>query len=118
MIILRCANVHVQDEQLINSYRLETQSKLKQVEALSDADHPRVFHNAQCATCGVIWIYRLYTLCVITAIIRGALVIMKLNAPIVRVRMGCCVRLGGIMRSSPDSMSCLFLRLGKEDSML
>lgn len=42
----------VQDEQLINSYRLETQAKLKQVEALSDADHPRVFHNPQCATCG------------------------------------------------------------------
>lgn len=37
---------------MTNSYRLETQSKLKQVEELSDPDKPRVFHVTQCASCG------------------------------------------------------------------
>ncbi|TFY60015.1 hypothetical protein EVJ58_g5412 [Rhodofomes roseus] len=32
------------DQQLIDSYRAETQAKLRQVEELSDPDHPRVFH--------------------------------------------------------------------------
>ena len=42
----------VQDEQLTASYRLETATKLKQVEELSDPDHPRLFHATQCAQCG------------------------------------------------------------------
>ncbi|THH12547.1 hypothetical protein EW146_g7591 [Bondarzewia mesenterica] len=40
------------DEQLISSYRLESEAKLKQVEELSDPDHPRVFHVTQCSQCG------------------------------------------------------------------
>ncbi|KAF8271913.1 hypothetical protein EI94DRAFT_1678503 [Lactarius quietus] len=40
------------DEQLTASYRLETATKLKQVEELSDPDHPRLFHATQCAQCG------------------------------------------------------------------
>ena len=46
--VLNC----IQDQQLINSYRLESQAKLKQVEELSDPDHPRVFHVTQCSSCG------------------------------------------------------------------
>jgi len=42
----------VQDEQLTASYRLETATKLKQVEELSDPDHPRLFHATQCSQCG------------------------------------------------------------------
>lgn len=41
-----------QDQQLINSYRLETKAKLKQVEDLSDPEHPRVFHVTRCSACG------------------------------------------------------------------
>lgn len=41
----------VQDQELINSYRLETAAKLKQVEELSDPEHPRVFHVTRCSTC-------------------------------------------------------------------
>lgn len=41
----------LQDQQLIQSYRSETQAKLRQVEDLSDPDHPRVFHVTQCAAC-------------------------------------------------------------------
>ena len=44
--------VHVQDEQLTASYRLETATKLKQVEELSDPDQPRLFHAPQCSQCG------------------------------------------------------------------
>ena len=33
-----------QGQQLINSYRLETAIKLRQVEELADPVHPRVFH--------------------------------------------------------------------------
>ncbi|GLB34509.1 putative zinc-finger [Lyophyllum shimeji] len=39
------------DRELINSYRMETAAKLKQVEELSDPDHPRVFHVTRCSTC-------------------------------------------------------------------
>ena len=42
----------VQDEQLTQSYRLETATKLKQVEELSDPDYPRLFHATQCSQCG------------------------------------------------------------------
>jgi hypothetical protein len=41
-----------QDEQLTASYRLETATKLKQVEELSDIDQPRLFHATQCSQCG------------------------------------------------------------------
>ena len=41
----------MQDQQLIDSYRAETQAKLRQVEELADPDHPRVFHVTQCAAC-------------------------------------------------------------------
>jgi len=41
-----------QDEQLTTSYRLETATKLKQVEELSDIDQPRLFHATQCSQCG------------------------------------------------------------------
>jgi len=40
------------DEQLTASYRLETATKLKQVEELSDIDQPRLFHATQCSQCG------------------------------------------------------------------
>ena len=40
-----------QDQQLILSYRMETQAKLRQVEELADPDKPRVFHVTQCAAC-------------------------------------------------------------------
>lgn len=39
------------DEQLTASYRLETATKLKQVQELSDPDHPRLFHATQCSQC-------------------------------------------------------------------
>ena len=41
----------MQDQQLIQSYRMETQAKLRQVEELTDPDRPRVFHVTQCAAC-------------------------------------------------------------------
>lgn len=41
----------VQDQKLITSYRTETEAKLRQVEELSDPDHPRVFHVTQCSAC-------------------------------------------------------------------
>jgi hypothetical protein len=44
--------VRFQDEQLTASYRLETATKLKQVEELSDLDQPRLFHATQCSQCG------------------------------------------------------------------
>jgi hypothetical protein len=42
----------VQDEQLTASYRDETAKKLRQVEELSDPDHPRLFNATQCSQCG------------------------------------------------------------------
>ncbi|KAG5641397.1 hypothetical protein DXG03_005350 [Asterophora parasitica] len=39
------------DQELINSYRLETAAKLKQVEDLTDSEHPRVFHVTRCSAC-------------------------------------------------------------------
>jgi len=39
------------DQQLINSYRLETKAKLKQVKELTNAEHPRVFHVTRCSAC-------------------------------------------------------------------
>ncbi|THH26500.1 hypothetical protein EUX98_g7688 [Antrodiella citrinella] len=39
------------DQKLIESYRLETQNKLRLVDELSDPDHPRVFHVTQCTAC-------------------------------------------------------------------
>ncbi|KII88329.1 hypothetical protein PLICRDRAFT_688881 [Plicaturopsis crispa FD-325 SS-3] len=39
------------DQQLTNSYRLETKTKLKQVEDLSDPEQPRVFHVTRCSAC-------------------------------------------------------------------
>ena len=44
--------MRLQDEQLTASYRLETATKLKQVEELSDIDQPRLFHSTQCSQCG------------------------------------------------------------------
>lgn len=40
------------DRELITSYQLETAAKLKQVEELSDPEHPRVFHVTRCSSCG------------------------------------------------------------------
>ncbi|KAH7890168.1 hypothetical protein F5I97DRAFT_645537 [Phlebopus sp. FC_14] len=39
------------DQQLISSYRLETETKLKQVEELTDTEHPKVFHVTRCSQC-------------------------------------------------------------------
>ncbi|EMD38025.1 hypothetical protein CERSUDRAFT_113136 [Gelatoporia subvermispora B] len=39
------------DQRLIDSYRTETEAKVRQVQELSDPDHPRVFHVTQCAAC-------------------------------------------------------------------
>ncbi|EIW51849.1 uncharacterized protein TRAVEDRAFT_24905 [Trametes versicolor FP-101664 SS1] len=39
------------DQKLIVSYRTETEGKLRQVEELSEPDHPRVFHVTQCSAC-------------------------------------------------------------------
>ncbi|EIW86132.1 hypothetical protein CONPUDRAFT_114267 [Coniophora puteana RWD-64-598 SS2] len=39
------------DQQLINSYRLETKTKQRQVEELSDPEHPKVFHVTKCSSC-------------------------------------------------------------------
>ena len=50
-LILILVYVH-KDEQLTASYRLETATKLRQVEELSDPDHPRLFHATQCSQCG------------------------------------------------------------------
>ncbi|KAG6844504.1 hypothetical protein H0H87_006329 [Tephrocybe sp. NHM501043] len=44
------AEIH-NDKELINSYRLETAAKLKQVEDLTDPEHPRVFHVTRCSAC-------------------------------------------------------------------
>jgi vacuolar protein sorting-associated protein 11 len=51
LIFIASSLVASQDEQLINSYRLETKSKLKQVDELSDPEHPRVFHVTRCSAC-------------------------------------------------------------------
>ncbi|EPQ57796.1 hypothetical protein GLOTRDRAFT_114433 [Gloeophyllum trabeum ATCC 11539] len=40
------------DKQLTDSYRMETRTKLKQVEDLSDPENPRVFHVTRCSSCG------------------------------------------------------------------
>ncbi|KAG7448346.1 uncharacterized protein BT62DRAFT_947390 [Guyanagaster necrorhizus] len=40
------------DQEWTSSYRMETATKLKQVQDLSDPDHPRVFHVTRCSTCG------------------------------------------------------------------
>ncbi|KAF5367253.1 hypothetical protein D9757_011694 [Collybiopsis confluens] len=40
------------DQEWINSYRIESAAKLKQVEELSDPEHPKVFHVTRCSTCG------------------------------------------------------------------
>ena len=42
---------YTQDQQLISSYRSETQTRLKQVEDLEDTEHPRVFHVTRCSQC-------------------------------------------------------------------
>ncbi|EDR06605.1 uncharacterized protein LACBIDRAFT_251110, partial [Laccaria bicolor S238N-H82] len=39
------------DQELITSYRTETTTKLKQVEALSDPDNAHVFHVTRCSAC-------------------------------------------------------------------
>ncbi|KAI6129972.1 hypothetical protein EV401DRAFT_1851890 [Pisolithus croceorrhizus] len=39
------------DERLISSYRSETKLKLKQIEELTDTEHPRVFHVTRCSQC-------------------------------------------------------------------
>lgn len=39
------------DKNLIRSYRLETTEKMKQVEELTDMQHPKVFHVTRCAIC-------------------------------------------------------------------
>ncbi|KAG6841392.1 hypothetical protein C0991_011556 [Blastosporella zonata] len=44
------AEIH-NDKELINSYRMETAAKLKQVEELTDPEHPRVFHVTRCSAC-------------------------------------------------------------------
>ncbi|KAJ3715949.1 hypothetical protein DFJ43DRAFT_838133 [Lentinula guzmanii] len=40
------------DHEWVGSYRMETATKLKQVEELSDPEHPKVFHVTRCSTCG------------------------------------------------------------------
>jgi vacuolar protein sorting-associated protein 11 len=42
----------MQDERLITSYRMETASKLKQVEELGNEEDSRVFHVTRCSGCG------------------------------------------------------------------
>ncbi|TFK62496.1 hypothetical protein BDN72DRAFT_964507 [Pluteus cervinus] len=40
------------DQELTNSYRKETATKLQQVADLSDTEHPRVFNATRCSACG------------------------------------------------------------------
>ncbi|KAK0463502.1 uncharacterized protein EV420DRAFT_1518537 [Desarmillaria tabescens] len=40
------------DQEWTSSYRMETAAKLKQIQDLSDPEHPRVFHVTRCSTCG------------------------------------------------------------------
>jgi hypothetical protein len=42
----------MQDQEWTTSYRLETAAKLKQVEDLTDPEHPRVFNVTRCSRCG------------------------------------------------------------------
>ncbi|KAG6901941.1 hypothetical protein C0995_006463 [Termitomyces sp. Mi166 len=52
MARIRDSRAEIQnDKELIDSYRLETAAKLKQVEELSDPEHPRVFHVTRCSAC-------------------------------------------------------------------
>ncbi|KAG6889861.1 hypothetical protein C0992_003757 [Termitomyces sp. T32_za158] len=52
MANIRDSRTEIQnDKELIDSYRLETATKLKQVEELSDPEHPRVFHVTRCSAC-------------------------------------------------------------------
>lgn len=44
------AEIH-NDEALMKSYQLETTSRRKLVDELSDPEQPRVFHNTRCAIC-------------------------------------------------------------------
>lgn len=39
------------DYRLRSSYRSETESKLKQIEELTDTEHPKVFHVTRCSQC-------------------------------------------------------------------
>ncbi|KAF9073561.1 hypothetical protein BDP27DRAFT_1260105 [Rhodocollybia butyracea] len=39
------------DQEWISSYRMETSAKLKQVNELSDPEHPKVFHLSRCSSC-------------------------------------------------------------------
>ena len=41
----------LQDRRLVDSYRTETASKLKEIAELSDPDAPRVFHVTKCSAC-------------------------------------------------------------------
>ncbi|PFH46708.1 hypothetical protein AMATHDRAFT_7477 [Amanita thiersii Skay4041] len=45
------AQIHA-DQELTKSYRSETATKLRQVAALADPEHPRVFHVTRCSACG------------------------------------------------------------------
>ncbi|KZS98027.1 hypothetical protein SISNIDRAFT_472828 [Sistotremastrum niveocremeum HHB9708] len=40
------------NRRLVDSYRSETATKLRQIEELSDSTKPRVFHVTRCSTCG------------------------------------------------------------------
>lgn len=45
------ADTMAQDEKLIDSYRAETRTKQKQIQELSDPEHPRIFHVTRCSRC-------------------------------------------------------------------
>ncbi|KAF7340010.1 E3 ubiquitin-protein ligase PEP5 [Mycena venus] len=53
MMRIQTARADIQsDQELIQSYRLETAAKLKQVADLADPEHPRVFNVTRCSGCG------------------------------------------------------------------
>ncbi|KAJ7814129.1 hypothetical protein B0H14DRAFT_2850933 [Mycena olivaceomarginata] len=53
MTRIQTARAEIQsDQEWTTSYRLETAAKLKQVEDLTDPEHPRVFNVTRCSGCG------------------------------------------------------------------
>ncbi|KAF8065348.1 hypothetical protein FPV67DRAFT_1608557 [Lyophyllum atratum] len=98
------------DKELINSYRFETEAKLKQVEELADPEHPRVFHVTRCSSCQGSLTFPACTSCATIATTSGASRRTKRSVRTVQGSMGSSARLGRTMTGWRISMMCLFRR--------
>lgn len=130
----------MKDQQLIGSYRAETQAKLRQVDELSDSDHPRVFHVTQCAACSAQLdlpsvhfmcnhsYHQRFVPCFFRATFQPADVVdrsrglaawanTRRSAPIVRVHTASSRKSGGTMRGSQISTTSSSRKSGKAGSL-